>query len=31
LLVVDDEWDAGHDVASLCAIEMCRILSDFAT
>jgi hypothetical protein len=30
LLVVDDEWD-GHDVASNCAMEMCLILSDFAT
>jgi hypothetical protein len=30
LLVVDDEWD-GHDVASICATEMCIILSDFAT
>ena len=30
LLVVYDEWD-GHDVASNGAIEMCIILSDFAT
>jgi hypothetical protein len=30
LLVIDDEWD-GHKVASMCAIEMCSILSDFAT
>ena len=30
LLVVDDEWD-GHKVASNGAIEMCIILSDFAT
>ena len=30
LLVVDDEWD-GHKVASIRAIEMCIILSDFAT
>ena len=31
LLVVDDEWDAGHKVASIRAGEMCIILSDFAT
>ena len=31
LLVVDDEWDAGHKVASISAIEMGSILSDFAT
>jgi len=30
LLVVVDEWD-GYDVASISAIEMCIILSDFAT
>jgi hypothetical protein len=30
LLVIDDEWD-GYDVASMCAIEMGSILSDFAT
>ena len=30
LLVVYDEWD-GHDVASISAIEMGSILSDFAT
>jgi len=31
LLVVYDEWDAGHKVASIRAIEMGSILSDFAT
>ena len=31
LLVIDDEWDAVHKVASNGAIEMCIILSDFAT
>ena len=31
LLVVDDEWDAGHKVASIRAREMGLILSDFAT
>ena len=31
LLVVDDEWDAVHKVASIRAREMCIILSDFAT
>jgi hypothetical protein len=30
LLVIDDEWD-GYDVASIRAIEMGMILSDFAT
>ena len=31
LLVVDDEWDAVHKVASIRAREMGIILSDFAT
>ena len=31
LLVVDDEWDAVHKVASIRAREMGLILSDFAT
>ncbi|HEX6557283.1 MAG TPA: hypothetical protein VF026_31255 [Ktedonobacteraceae bacterium] len=31
LLGVDDEWDAGHKVASIRAREMGIILSDFAT
>ena len=31
LLVVEDEWDAGHKVASIRAREMGIILSDFAT